>query len=78
MKISFDPGKNGFHMPSGLGGRSIVMVSESDKTLAVYNFLKFDNFFWRTPRLCEQTCGVNTFVPIDSWLAFGEDSIWYC
>ena len=52
-EISFDPGKNGFRRPSGLGGRSIVMVSESDKTLAVYNFLKFDNFFWRTPRLCE-------------------------
>ena len=35
MKISFDPGRNGGHMPSRLGGRSIVEVRQAD---TVYNF----------------------------------------
>ena len=33
-------GKNGGHMPSSLGGRSIVVVSESDKILAVFENFK--------------------------------------
>ena len=37
-KISSDLGKNRCHRPSGLGGKSIVVVSEWDETLVVYAF----------------------------------------
>ena len=35
MEINFILGKNEGHRPSSLGGRSIVVVSESDKMLAI-------------------------------------------
>ena len=46
MVINFVLGKNGGHRPSSLGGRSIVVVSEWDKMLAV-----FKNFKIRQARL---------------------------
>ena len=57
-------GKNGHHRHNGLGGRSVVMVSEWDA-------VKIRPFqFWSTLRLIEYTSDVNTFVPIDLWLVF--------
>ena len=44
MNISFDLRENGCHRPSGLDGRMIVVVRQADETLAVYNFVKFNNF----------------------------------
>ena len=44
MKTSFNVGKNEYHRPSGLGGKSIAVVRQADKTLAVYDFVKFNNF----------------------------------
>ena len=38
-KISFDLGNNGWHRPSGLGGRLIVVIRQADEALAVYNNL---------------------------------------
>ena len=36
--------KNGGHRPSSLGGRSIVVVSESDEMLAVLKNFKIQQF----------------------------------
>ena len=52
MKISFDLGKNGHHRPSGLGYRSIVVVRQADKTVAVYDFVKSDIFSSGTHLSC--------------------------
>ena len=38
--ITLDLGKNGHHRASGLGSRSITVVRQADKTLAVYDFCK--------------------------------------
>ena len=39
------PGKNEHHALSSLGDRSILWLGrKADKTLAVHNFLKFNNF----------------------------------
>ena len=38
--ITLDLGKNGHHRTSGLGSRSITVVRQADKTLAVYDFCK--------------------------------------
>ena len=40
MEINFILGKYGGHMPSSLGGRSIVVVRQADKILAVYKIFK--------------------------------------
>ena len=49
---SFDLGKNGCHRPSGLSGRLIVDLlwsgRKADETLAVQDFLKFNNLRGRT------------------------------
>ena len=42
--ISFDLEKNRCRRPSCLSGKLIVVISEWDKTLAVYDFLKFNKF----------------------------------
>ena len=43
-EINFVLGKNGGYMPSGLGGRLIVVVRQADENLAVSKNLKFSNF----------------------------------
>ena len=40
MEINFILGKYGGHMPSSLGGRSIFVVGQADKILAVYKIFK--------------------------------------
>ena len=39
-EINFVLGKNGGHMPSSLGGNSIVVVRQADEKLAVYKIFK--------------------------------------
>ena len=43
-KKSFDMGKNGYHIQSSLGSRSIVVVRQAGEILVVQDFLKPDNF----------------------------------
>ena len=51
-------------MPSSLGGRSIVVVRQADKMLAVYTISKILQF-QSTFRLFERIYGTNSFVPIE-------------
>ena len=44
MEINFVLGKNGGYKPSGSGGKAIIVASEWDEILAVYDFFKIDNF----------------------------------
>ena len=49
MVVNF---KNGGYMPSSLGGRSIVVVRQADKSCGLQNFLKFDNFNFKARLSC--------------------------
>ena len=62
-EINFVLGKNGGYMPSSLGGRSILVVRQTDKNLAVSKNFKLRLLsFKSTFRLYDWIYDTNSFI----------------